>query len=157
MKTVPSAPLFLVVSFVAFVTTIALPPKTTAAMRQPKVINASGQELTSIFDGLKPNPVVLAAISKPWKGIGFAPLPGIRRVSIIEGGCPTSVCAGHFQSIVASPGGCMVDSCNPVFNSNTDLTAECSAGSRDIECGDGSGVCCADYWSCSSPATERGC
>ena len=158
MKTVPSAPLFLVVSFAVFVTTIVIPPKTAAATRQPKVINASGQELTSIFDGLKPNPVVLAAISKPWKGIRFAPLPGIRRVSIREGSCPASInCFGHFQSIVVSPGGCIVDACNPVFNSNTDLTAACQAGSQDIECGDGNGTCCADYYGCTGKFTQEGC
>jgi hypothetical protein len=58
---------------------------------------------------------------------------------------------------VVSPGGCILDICNPVTNSTTDLqAAACSDGSKDFECG-GDGVCCADYFPCTSRLTEEGC
>lgn len=124
-----------------------------ASAALPAVINASGQKLECIFQGIKPDPAFLRAkdtpfhrLRKSWNGIGVSPLPGFLPVQITEGGsCPTSVCSGSYDSVVPSYG-CFFEYCaaqNPVYDPN----AGCNAGTRDEECGDGT-ICCANAEMC---------
>lgn len=140
--------------------TIALTqPQRASAGPQQAMVNASGHPLQSIFEGLKPDRSFLLARTshlqwprQPWYGIGLSRLPGLRRVDFTEGSCPTSVCSGNYNNFEQS-GGCLADTCNPVFNAVTDLTAPCINGTMDEECGDGT-VCCADAQFCPN---YRGC
>jgi hypothetical protein len=108
------------------ITVASLQPKLASAAPQPSVslVNGSGQQLKSIFMGLKPNSIRVVPANnwsaersrKSWQGLGLTPLPGFHRVSILEGGsCPVSSCSGSFNDFVQS-GECTVDGCDPVFN-----------------------------------------
>jgi hypothetical protein len=130
------------------------------------MISDSGQNLISIFDGLKPTPALQVyatfhTFEMPWPSLtsnrlpASNRLPGLRFVQHFIGGggnCPSSVCSGHFNVFVVS-GGCGALNCNPVFNANSSADALCQTGTMDHECGDGV-VCCANAQQC---LNTRGC
>jgi hypothetical protein len=130
-----------------------------SATRTYAVISQSGQSLSSVFDGLNPNPAVEPGRfghqppRRAWKGGSLNRLPGLPFFT--EGGsCPTGACAGNYTVIQPMPGGCAAYGCE-VSDFYTDVNqAECTDGEEDRECGDGSGICCADAFPCTN---SRGC
>jgi hypothetical protein len=97
MKVVGSLWLFILIIAGAFMN-----PKPASASPQ-FAVNGAGQQLVSIFEGLKPSSIpVLPTSSRPagatkaWAGLGYGPLPGFRHASIIEGGsCPVKFIAAN--------------------------------------------------------------
>ena len=143
---------FLTLAFI-----VAITPNNVqgASAAVPVVINASGQKLECIFQGLKPDPAFLKGrdasfrgLRKSWNGIGASPLPGFRPIQIItEGGsCPSSVCSGNYQGFERSYGCLFFNDCD-VYNAVYDPNESCYTGSRDVECGDGI-VCCFNAMPC---------
>ena len=158
--------LLLVLSFVVSLS-LASPAHALPAP-EPTMIGDSGQNLISIFDGLKPTPALQVyakfhTFEKLWPGLTSNRLPASNRLpelrfvqhsNFIGGGsnCPSSVCSGHFNSFDLS-GGCEAVGCNSVFNAVSDPEAPCQSGTMDRECGDGV-VCCANAAQC---LNSRGC
>ena len=131
----------------------------SSSSRQPTVISVSGKTLESLFQGLKPN-----HLSEFAQGRQFELLRGrlddgsrpshrarVQCAKIVEGACPSGPCVGHFNSFRSNVFGCSVGECNPVIDAYTDLEAPCANGTQDWECGDDSGVCCADAFYCPNP------
>lgn len=128
------------------------------------IVSQSGQGLSSVFEGLKPNafaqPEGLSRYqprSGSWKGIISHRLPGLAPASIIEGGsCPGgSVCSGHYTSFAPSTDNCggSGSGCS-VYDFFTDPGASCAVGEQSFYCETTLGTCCLDAIACSNP---RGC
>jgi hypothetical protein len=157
---------FYLLLVLGFVVSLSPSPAHALPAPEPVMISDAGQDLISIFDGLKPHPALQVfarfhTFEKPWPGLtsnrlpASNRLPGLRFVQFFIGGggsCPSSVCSGHFNSFVVS-GGCAAINCDTVFNAISDPNAACQSGTRDLECGDGV-VCCANAAQC---INSRGC
>ena len=142
------------------VLSISLP----AMAAPPALISDSGQKLSSVFDGLTPNPRL--ANYRPalplWRGMLQGRLPGLRNVNIVMGNfCPSTTCEGNYQIIIPldTGSGCISFSggCPEVNNTSTDTQGGfCKDGAMNIECGGGdTGPCCANWNPCESPSTIR--
>jgi hypothetical protein len=124
----------------------------------PTVINSSGQQLLSIFDGLKQNPIsqsALHGLQTPFDlGHLSARLSGMPKGFFIigGGGCPGGeLCSGGFAHTLGTfPGECnQPDSDEPCdiqdfVNSSLDL---CSDGIEQSYCGT---LCCVDARHCNN-------
>jgi hypothetical protein len=125
------------------------------------LIGDSGQALSSVFEGLKPNPALrpdqlakYQPLRRPWRGIVSNQLPGLLQVHFAEGSCPVSSCSGNFTAFTPQLGGCNASSCTNLDDFFTDVkNAPCDSGEFDYECGDGI-VCCANAFRC---VNSRGC
>jgi hypothetical protein len=128
------------------------------------VIDSSGQQLLSIFDGLKPNPVSQSALHSPQSPFDLdhlsARLSGVPKGFFILGGgsCPGGgLCSGGFaHTIPAVPGECNQaddeETCtiNDFVSSSSDL---CSDGIEQSYCGS---LCCITENHCENPRNCAG-
>lgn len=123
------------------------------------VINSSGQQLLSIFDGLKPNPIAPSALAnggQSQSAVVGRLTPRLSGVTpgffIIEGGnCPGGeACSGGFAQINSVPGGCDAgdgEECD-INNFSLNIQAGCAAGVQNIYCGVN---CCVSAITCNNP------
>lgn len=128
------------------------------------LISDSGQKLSSVFEGLTPNPRLAnyQPVLPLWRGMLQGRLPGLRNANIVYGNyCPATGCEGNYQVIVPldTGSGCISFSggCGQVNNTSTDTqNGSCSQGAMNVECGGGdTGPCCASWYECPSPSTIR--
>src|SRR5215467_11705400 len=66
----------------------------------PALISDSGQKLSSVFEGLKPNPQLAdyRPVRPLWRGNLQSRLPGVQNANIVMGNfCPSTTCEGNYQ------------------------------------------------------------
>jgi hypothetical protein len=136
-------------------------PDVLLAASNSRVVTFSGQEIASIFEGLKPNRFLLEYVperskarKERWRleeGKLDAHL-GARYIPVQCGQCsPDTPCADHYQ-VFHDSSGCIdpLGACSlPLSNATTDTeNGKYSSGAYDSYCGQ---YCCEDAQPCSNP------
>jgi hypothetical protein len=134
-------------------------PDALLAASNSRVVTFSGQEIASIFEGLKPNRFLLEYVperskarKERWRleeGKLDAYL-GARYIPVQCGQCPPTLCADHYQKLVPSTG--CIDPLGASLNLENATTNTTEAtyrqGAFDIPCGE---YCCEDAQDCDNP------